>query len=547
MPRRRRSLRGWLLAIVAVLALGALAPTAAGHAVLVASDPAPDTVLPEPPGRILLTFSEPTSATGAEIVLIGPDGEIYASGDPYPSGRTLMMGVPSDLPAGTSLVDWRIVSADGHRVQGSFTFSVGSPSAPPSVVDERRTVERAAAGVALRTAIFTATVVLIGLVGLLLAVWRPLIRRGRQIDAAAAELADRTFTPIALGLGLIAGILLALLGLLAPPLSAWALDLPLVDYLALRQGRVDLVRFVVALLLLPVLFWGITSARRRGLVATLPLLALLAVLPAIAGHASAGDPVWLVTAVDGVHVVGAGLWGGGILVLAVALPPVLRRIHGDTRRDLLLGVIRRFTQLAVVGLVAVGATGVTSAVLLSGDLAALPSTPWGRLLIGKLLLVAGAIAIAAVIRRTTRTPTRGIVLEAGVIFAVLVVTGLLTGVAPRAEAPVTGPYAQEARFDERIATVDITPALAGIDNEVHVIVVDARGRPAADVTEASVTLSLPDRDIRGLRVDLVQVAAAHWSGSVGLPLTGTWDVETRLVIGEFREEVLTGTMDVGSP
>lgn len=547
MRPRRGPLRGGLLAFLVGIVLAVLAPAAMGHAVLVASDPEPGAVLAEPPGRILLTFSEPTSAVGAKIVLIGPDGEVYASGDPYPSGRTLMMGVPSDLPRGTSLVDWAIVSADGHRVRGSFTFSVGQPSTPPAEIGTDAATGRSITGVVLRSAGFVGIVALIGLVAVLLGVWRPLIRRGRELDPAAADLAEQTFAPRALALGLGAATLLALLGLVGAPLSAWALDLPLADYLALRQGRVDLARFALALLLLPILFRGITTHSARGLIATLPLLALLALLPGIAGHASANDPVWLATAVDGVHVAAAGLWGGGVLVLALTLPAVIARLHGDARRGLLIGAIRRFTRLALVGLAVVAATGATSTLLTTRDLVGLPATAWGRLLILKLLLVVVALAIAVAIRRTRRDSTRGVVLEAGVILAILLVTGALTGVAPRAETPVGGPYSQEARLDGRIATIDITPALAGTDNEVHVIVVDTGGRPAADVTDATVTLSLPERDIGDVRVDLVQVGVAHWSGSVALPFSGSWEVETRLVIGEFREEILTGTMEVGAP
>ena len=47
----------------------------------------------------------------------------------------LTVDVPDTLEEGTYVVSWRVVSADGHPVAGSLTFSVGQPStdvrAPP--------------------------------------------------------------------------------------------------------------------------------------------------------------------------------------------------------------------------------------------------------------------------------------------------------------------------------------------------------------------------------------------------------------------------------
>src|SRR5690606_18507330 len=39
--------------------------------------------------------------------------------------------VPGDVPQGTYLVSYRVISADGHPVSGALTYSVGSPSAVP--------------------------------------------------------------------------------------------------------------------------------------------------------------------------------------------------------------------------------------------------------------------------------------------------------------------------------------------------------------------------------------------------------------------------------
>jgi copper transport protein len=542
-PRLLRILLG------ALVALSVMAPVASGHAVLIAADPADGALLDAAPGRILLTFNEPVPQAGSALRVIGPDGETYAGGtgsEPLAVGRTLSIGVPSDLPEGTSLYEWAIVSADGHRVRGSAVFSVGSESAVPVPTAGDEPDVRDAVAAVMRGIVFATTLMLIGLLATALLVWRPLIASGRRRDAPAAEAADRSFLGDALPIAVGTSAALALAGLLGPPLGSWTLDLPIGDYLATRQGRVDLARFGLATIASALLLWGLGRNRRTGLILAIPPVVALATLPALGGHASSANAVWVATVVDGFHVLAAGIWAGGILVLAITLPRALRAA-GDARRDLLIGALRRFSRLAIIGLVVAAISGTTSALLQTGSLLDLPGTLWGRLLIVKVLIVALVVAIAPLVRRAGPSALRGLTAEAALVLLVLAVTAAMTGIAPSPARALAEPFSQEARFDGRIASVDIAPAIATEENEVHVIVVDAGGRPAVDVTDATVFLSLPERGIEDLPVELVRIETAHWTGGVIPPFAGTWEVETRLVVDEFREEVMTATMEVGEP
>ncbi|MBK0538802.1 copper resistance CopC family protein, partial [Klebsiella pneumoniae] len=48
--------------------------------------------------------------------------------------QSVMVTLPSDLPQGTQVVSYRVVSQDGHPVAGSLLFSIGvvTGSAAPS-------------------------------------------------------------------------------------------------------------------------------------------------------------------------------------------------------------------------------------------------------------------------------------------------------------------------------------------------------------------------------------------------------------------------------
>jgi len=64
----------------------------------------------------------------------GADGGSYGDGAPRSVDRTLTQPV-GPLPAGVVRVAWRTVSADGHPIEGGFTFTTatGVAAAGPAI------------------------------------------------------------------------------------------------------------------------------------------------------------------------------------------------------------------------------------------------------------------------------------------------------------------------------------------------------------------------------------------------------------------------------
>lgn len=109
------------------LGLGLLAASAASaHDELLASDPADGAALDRAPGAIGLTFSADVLDISPTIVVTGPDGEVPTSASV--SGTSVSAPLPDGLPGGAYTVAWRVVSVDGHPIQGSFGFTVASPA-----------------------------------------------------------------------------------------------------------------------------------------------------------------------------------------------------------------------------------------------------------------------------------------------------------------------------------------------------------------------------------------------------------------------------------
>ncbi|OCB29447.1 copper resistance protein CopC [Mycobacterium malmoense] len=121
--------RSAIAAIVgAMLAIATMsAPVAAAHAARVASDPADNAVLATGPRRVSATFNEQLQTTFAAMTVVGPDGNVWSTGDPTVRGAVVAVDLRPLGPAGAYTVNYRVTSADGHVVSGSWSFRLTVP------------------------------------------------------------------------------------------------------------------------------------------------------------------------------------------------------------------------------------------------------------------------------------------------------------------------------------------------------------------------------------------------------------------------------------
>ena len=127
-----RSLAAFLAAVVLSFLA---APTAAAHATRIAADPAEHSTLDSSPPRVSATFNEALQPEFASMTVVGPDNNLWSQDDPTVSGAVLSVGLRPLGPVGTYTVNYRVTSADGHVVSGSWSFDLavaGSGTPGPS-------------------------------------------------------------------------------------------------------------------------------------------------------------------------------------------------------------------------------------------------------------------------------------------------------------------------------------------------------------------------------------------------------------------------------
>jgi hypothetical protein len=113
--------------MVPIIAITGAAPASA-HTVLTATDPAADATLSAGPTRVSATFNEDLQTTFAAMTVVGPDGNLWSSGETEVRGPVASVGVRPLGPSGRYTVNYRVTSDDGHVVSGSWAFTVTVPS-----------------------------------------------------------------------------------------------------------------------------------------------------------------------------------------------------------------------------------------------------------------------------------------------------------------------------------------------------------------------------------------------------------------------------------
>lgn len=119
-----------LALVVTVIAL----PSAWAHTALVSAAPEVGATVPAMPASITLTFNEDLMVLGStkvnRISITNSDGGEIPGIKVSTEGAHLSAKIPTgNYSAGTYTVKYRITSADGHPVEGSYEFAVKTMSA----------------------------------------------------------------------------------------------------------------------------------------------------------------------------------------------------------------------------------------------------------------------------------------------------------------------------------------------------------------------------------------------------------------------------------
>lgn len=119
---------------VTVVALLALAGPATAHVELGSASPAENETVTTPLTEVRLEFTGPLTPGGDHAVgVFGPgDVRVDDGQTTETSERAITTGVGALPEAGPYTVQWLVIGADGHVIEGIYTFAYEGPVASPS-------------------------------------------------------------------------------------------------------------------------------------------------------------------------------------------------------------------------------------------------------------------------------------------------------------------------------------------------------------------------------------------------------------------------------
>lgn len=124
-----RPVRVVLVLALALLATIGLAGPASAHATLIGSDPADGATVQTAPTAVTLTFDDSLENFEPVVTVTGPDGNQYQSGPATIDGAKLSNALAPLTVPGTYAIAYRVVSDDGHPVEGQLHFELAVPAA----------------------------------------------------------------------------------------------------------------------------------------------------------------------------------------------------------------------------------------------------------------------------------------------------------------------------------------------------------------------------------------------------------------------------------
>lgn len=125
--------------LLIVLGILGLATPALAHNQLTSSNPADKQSLDTGPGQVVLTFDQPVQAGAGlnTVTVTSENGDHWEGGAAEVASNVVTTPVRDLGPAGDYTIAYRIISADGHPVDGTLTFTLteagdGTPAEPPA-------------------------------------------------------------------------------------------------------------------------------------------------------------------------------------------------------------------------------------------------------------------------------------------------------------------------------------------------------------------------------------------------------------------------------
>ncbi len=407
--------------LAGICAILAVPVTVLAHADLVRSDPAANSVLQASPSKVALWFTESVDPQLSQIEVLDAANKRWDNGDTaaYQGDPSVLSVSLRTLPNGVYTVTWRNTSTDdGHLSAGSFVFYLGiSPAGAPVSAAQAQPLLQSPVEPFLRWLVLLGVLTIMGCLVFEVFVTRSVLTaRTAPVSFAKMDVNMERRTLILVLVAAVVCFAASLAELFVKALNVRAILNPMplsgvIDVvLQTYWGKMWLWRMVMLLaaIIIPGLVlasWSPSRSGQRGWqLVGLGVLGVVLFSLSMVGHDASALTIRPEAAfTDYLHLLAASVWVGGIVYLAVVVPPAMRLYRRELKNAISgppcptghVSALGRFSLLALMSASVLLITGLYSSWAQVGVFRAL-ATPYGIALCVKISLALALAILGAV-------------------------------------------------------------------------------------------------------------------------------------------------------
>lgn len=496
-----------------------------GHATVTSSNPSPNEILDSLPEKISIQFSEDIQTSFYTLEVYSENESKIPLQDIHVSKKTLEGTWSDSSDEGVYFIKWRVISSDGHPIEGTIPFQFGE-----TTNNSGQVIAKENAGFPSSSQIFLQSLQYLcfaAITGILF--FNLLLTKGPLPD----RMSSRTRGYILLSYtGLAISILLSLpLKVTIDAGVGWQNafnGLYLKEVLQSTQfGTIWIIEIILLItLLIPLFFMMRNHFNKYTLFLSFVLMSSLMVCKAFIGHTNDTTHQYLAVTMGFLHLLSMALWLGGLLAILVIMPKSYNPKMTDDKKTFYWSIIQKFSSWAFLFVSILIISGVYSSFQHIPTLHSLLNTTYGQILIIKigLMFMMLGFGVYHFIRGKRKAKKLG--LSTGIEFSlgiiVLIVAALLTNVQTAMSSPGPIELTEMTEKNEQV-TLSITPNEVG-DNFIQLKLTNDKGVPYTDIEQLTLIMEPIGGDVGEIKLQLQEDNKGIFTTKSIMTMPGKWTI-----------------------
>ncbi len=535
--------------LILLIAAAFFPSLASAHAYIIKSTPAENQVFKNSPQRIQIQFDESVQSAFHSLQVLDELGNRVdlRNGNINKENHSILEGsLKPNLPDGNYHIVWKVISSDGHSVNGVIPFSVGKVDSK-STISSKPTQSLSNANVMGTYWIeYISLLLFVGLLFFSLFVYK--------IDKNNRTVAFKNTKGLLLFFYF--GILFSvLISLFVETKNYTNGTWPSVFHKNLLMETINNTKFgsvwVIQLLLLIVLANSLYMAYRKEQknsfywwLSAFFIGIFLLLAKAFIGHASMQNDR-LPILFDFIHLLAVSIWLGGLIGISYLLPKI-KKEEGNTENY--WKTVQRYSISATISVALLLATGIYASLKYIPNYYSLLHTTYGKVLCGKIILFLVMLVLGLIHlikgKRSKNRLGKSVWFELSIGIIVLALSSILTNLPTAMESP--GPYSDIKQNKGYSISLNTTPNIVG-KNTFKIKITDKNHHNVDSIQQVTLTFTNTDMSM-GSNTTQAKKASSGVYETQGFytNMAGHWKVKVHILTNSLDSVDVEFNYIVGS-